>query len=162
MRREGKSLDEIAKALGYAGRQGAAGAIESYRRKVLAADATELEAWVTLQLDRLEAMVGKLWPALTRDVKIGEVTTVEVNLAAMDALLRVFVRQAKLLGLDASDQRAERMVAINQAFADRFLAAMQTGLQVDGVTDELRATIERTVLEVLRAPVQVAALDSRN
>lgn len=163
------TADIIAADIGYTSRQGVHSGIEAYRQRVYQGDATDLTRWVDLHLARLEAMVAKMWGNLTREVvettgtgdKMVTTTRTEVNTGVVDAIVRVLMREAKLLGLDAADQRAERQVEIDTALAERFLQAFQLGLDQPGITDEMRTAIEAAVLAALRAPVQVGA-ESRN
>lgn len=160
LRLEGKTLDQIVAAgIGYSDRRAASRAVDEYRKKVLSLDAADLSAWVDVHMARLESIIATLWPQMLRVVVEADGSKApvnEVNVPVIDAILRVLVRQAKLLGLDAADQRADREVAINEAIAERFLAALTAGISQPGITDEQREAIKATVLEVLRAPVLVA------
>lgn len=93
LRRMGKGVREIGELLGlsksHAHRLLVAG-IESAREQV-ADNADELRAF---EIDRLDAMLSSIWPRARR----GE-------LPAIDRVLSIQTRRARLLGLDAPEKR---------------------------------------------------------
>ena len=90
LRLAGKSFDAIAKALGYASRSGAFMAVDELI-KARVADATEgADELRRLELERLDVMAAGLWPSASKG-----------NPAAVDRMLKIQERRAKLLGLDA-------------------------------------------------------------
>lgn len=89
LRRSGKSYDEIAHQVGISKSQ-AHRHVESAlaeAREAIDADAVELKAQ---ELDRLNAMLSGLWTEARRG-----------NHGAVDRVLKIMERRAKLLGLDA-------------------------------------------------------------
>lgn len=89
LRRAGRSYREIARQVGIgvaSAHRLVAGAIAEVRATV-AEDVAELRA---LELSRLDGMLGGLWP----QARCG-------NLGAVDRVLKIMERRAKLLGLDA-------------------------------------------------------------
>lgn len=94
LRRMGKSYHEIAAALGM-GRSQAHKLVQdglAEARAQVAADAAELRAE---EVSRLDAMLAGLWP----DARRG-------HLGAVDRVLRLMERRARLLGLDAPEKKA--------------------------------------------------------
>lgn len=87
LRTEGKSFPEIAQALGFSGPSGAFQAVETALRATLREPAAELR---TLEVERLDELLKGLWATATA----GDTT-------AVDRVLKIMERRAKLLGLDA-------------------------------------------------------------
>ena len=87
LRRSGCTLQEIADQLGYAGPSGARRAIETVLEKTLCHEATALRVLESERLDRLQR---GLWPKAEQ----GDVRAVE-------AVLKIMSRRAKLFNLDA-------------------------------------------------------------
>lgn len=87
LRRAGASFRQIADELGYASVSSAYKAVMVALRKTLREPTDELR---TLELERLDALTLVLWPK-----------ALQANLAAIDRLLRVMERRAKLSDLDA-------------------------------------------------------------
>jgi hypothetical protein len=88
---EGKTFEEIAKEIGYAGKQGAYDAV---RRSLVEIIREPAEALVKLDLERLDV----LWQIQYLNAQGGDV-------AAMSACMKIMERRAKLLGLDAPEKR---------------------------------------------------------
>jgi hypothetical protein len=86
LRKAGATYDMIAGALGYAHRSGAAQAVQAALKAVVREPAEEVR---TLELERLDAMLMALWPAVRNG-----------NFGASAQALRIMERRAKLLGLD--------------------------------------------------------------
>ena len=90
MRIAGATFDQIAEALGYRGRCGAHKSVTAALRKTLQEPADELR---TLEAERLDRLMLATWQAATG----GE-------LDAIDRVLKIMARRARLLGLDAPDR----------------------------------------------------------
>jgi len=89
LRRSGANEAEIAESLGMT-KSGAHKAVWRALRRAQSLTAEQADEWVALELDRLDRMQMALWPrALAGDVK------------AIDRILDIMRRRAKLLGLDA-------------------------------------------------------------
>jgi hypothetical protein len=86
LRKAGASYKVIADALGYAHPSGAAQAVVAALKAVVREPAEEVR---TLELERLDAALLAIWPA----VRAG-------NFGAVDRVVRIMERRAKLLGLD--------------------------------------------------------------
>jgi hypothetical protein len=87
LRKAGASYDTIAEHLGYRGKQGAHKAVMAALRNSVREPAEEYKR---LELERLDVAQVALW----RQVQAG-------NLGAIDRLLKIMERRARLLGLDA-------------------------------------------------------------
>lgn len=90
LRIAGASFDQIAKTIGYADRAGAHKAYQRAMSRVYAEPAAELRE---IAAARLDAMLTAVW----RQAAAGD-------LKAVDCVLRIETRRAKLLGLDAPQQ----------------------------------------------------------
>ena len=89
MRKAGLTYDVIAQRLGFANRSGAFKAVERGIRSIMREPADDLRS---LELERLDTIQVGLWTkARSGDVQ------------AIDRLLRIMERRAKLLGLDAPE-----------------------------------------------------------
>lgn len=86
LRKAGLSYDLIARRLNYRSRSGAYKAVQTALKKMLREPADELRQ---LELERLDAMLLGLWPQAQRG-----------NQGAVDRVLKIMERRAKLLGLD--------------------------------------------------------------
>jgi len=86
LRLAGRTLQQIADALGYASPSGAAQAIEAALRKRVAGTVDHLRQ---VENARLDAMWFPLWPRMLAG-----------DLAALDRGLKIMTRRAKLMGLD--------------------------------------------------------------
>jgi len=91
LRKAGVSYEEIAKALGWKGKQGAWFAVKRCLKKVRQESATEL---VVLEVERLDKMQTALWAKAQHG-----------DYGAVDRILSIMTRRAKLLGLDAPEKR---------------------------------------------------------
>ena len=87
LRKAGVTFEEIAKTLGYAGPSGAFRAVDSALEKTLQEPADKLRQ---IEWLRLEQMQRALWP-----------TALSGDLGAIDRLVRIMERRARLLGLDS-------------------------------------------------------------
>ncbi|NKT12473.1 hypothetical protein MPC38_10945 [Prescottella equi] len=114
LRVQGKTLQEIADAEGYADRSGPHRAIQSLLGRVETEKVSELRE---LESARLDALQGAHWPAaVSGDVK------------SADFVLRVSARRSKLLGLDVPDRV---IVAEAAAPSDEDFAATMIELLTD-------------------------------
>ena len=91
LRKAGASYDEIARKIGYRSKSGAYKAVTSALNKMLKEPAEELR---TLEMARLDRLLVGVWGA-----------AVQGNQGAIDRVLRILERRAKLLGLDAPQRR---------------------------------------------------------
>lgn len=111
MRAAGATYDQIAQALGFSSRSVARRAVE---RALVETCREPADALRTLELERLDTMSRRAWVILQGPyplVSAGRVVTDPATgkplddyrpvLAAIDTLLRISERRAKLLGLDA-------------------------------------------------------------
>lgn len=87
LRKAGATYDRIAQQLGFANRGGAYRAVETALREITAEPAQDVRQ---LELERLDALLLGLWPQARKG-----------NQGAVDRVLRIMERRAKLLGLDA-------------------------------------------------------------
>lgn len=123
LRKSGMTFQEIADELGYAGHQGAYKAVMSALRKTLQEPTDELRA---LELQRLDAMLNALWPAIMAKNAYTP-RTVEVALKVMD-------RRAALLGLDAPKQVEDHRPVTITVMAEHL--ASETGLNAAEIVAE--------------------------
>ena len=86
LRKAGATFHSIAQALGYATAQGALMAVEAGLRKTLQQPADELRR---LDLERLDTLLLAVWPQAR-----------QASFGAIDMVLKILTRKAKLLGLD--------------------------------------------------------------
>jgi uncharacterized protein YerC len=103
LRRQGRRYDEIAEALGVSLSSAWRLVHRAYQRSLKHADG-EAEMQRHLDLQRLDAALAAIWPA----VKAGK-------LDAVDRLVSILSRRARLLGLDRTE---EQKVDIGHALAD--------------------------------------------
>lgn len=89
MRKAGATFEQIGNALGITP-QGAHRAVKRALRRIIEKSDEAAEEIRRLELERLDAMLLALWPQAKRG-----------NLGAVDRILRIMERRAKLLGLDA-------------------------------------------------------------
>lgn len=117
----GMSLDQIAEQLEYADKSGAWRAINSTLNRQEAAAVKDMRILENARLDRLQTV---LWPL-----------ALEGDLKAVDRLLRLFERRARLNGLDQqasrdagaladallgdADARRERLTALRDEIAEK-------------------------------------------
>ena len=123
LRRSGCTLQEIANELGYAGPSGARRAIETAIEKTLCHEARALRVLESERLDRLQ---HGLWPKAEQgDIK------------AVEAVLKIMSRRAKLLNLDAPDTR---QLVIDEDALDGLARqeAIAQGLDPEAVVAETR------------------------
>lgn len=92
LRKAGASYRAIAAKLGYDSPSSVHKAVAAALRRITEEPAAEVR---TLELERLDALTIALWPQAAKG-----------HLGAVDRLLRVMERRAKLLGLDAPERVA--------------------------------------------------------
>lgn len=109
LRAEGKTYEQVANALGFVDRSHARKAVQ---RALLATVQEAGDELRTLELERLNLLLDKAWQVMEtvhfahsqgRVVKLDDTPLIDSapTLAAMDRILRIMERRAKLLGLDA-------------------------------------------------------------
>lgn len=123
LRKQGLGFQEIADRLGYAGHQGAYKAVMAALKKTLQEPTDELRH---LELQRLDAMLNALWPAIMKQDGYTP-RTVEVALKVMD-------RRAALLGLDAPKQVEDHRTVTVTIMAEQL--AQETGLDAAEIVAE--------------------------
>jgi hypothetical protein len=105
LRREGvRYEDERVEALGYsspnAARRDLNRALEAHRLE----EATEVANYRQMENERLDALLEAAWPRATQPSPVfskdGEVVSHELDMRAVDTVLRLMDRRAKLNGLD--------------------------------------------------------------
>lgn len=87
LRKAGLTYQKIADALGYANPMGAWKAVNSALKKTLQEPSDDLRK---MEVERLDAMLFALYPSAMKGMQ-----------GAVDRILRIMERRAKLLGLDA-------------------------------------------------------------
>ncbi len=144
MRVAGASLLDIARELGYAGRQGSLVAIEAWREKVRLASSADVAAERDVQMARLERLLLDLWSARvksrievpradgTKEIKL------ELDLAVFDRINRILIRQAKLLGLDAAELREDERLRIEGLQAELLATVFDRALERLGLPEDTR------------------------
>ncbi|MCA9877562.1 MAG: hypothetical protein KC442_07265 [Thermomicrobiales bacterium] len=126
LRRSGFTLSEIADQLGYAGPSGARRAIETALQKALHHEAGALRA---LEGERLDRLQRALW---------GKAET--GNVGAVEAILKVMERRAKLFGLDVPKQHVVFNEPALAEIARR--VAVEQGLDPEGVLAEAEKILQ--------------------
>lgn len=104
LRKAGASYRAIAAQLGYS----LTGAYKAVDKALTATLSEAAEPLRTLELERLDAMQVALWPQARQG-----------NQGAVDRILRIMERRAKLLGLDAPTQ-VDQVQHIRVEFDDSF------------------------------------------
>lgn len=136
LRRAGVPFSEIATRLGYYDKGGAYKVYKAAMNRAYKEPVGELRALESDRLDRLQ--VARWGRALRGDAK------------AVDQVLKIMERRARLLGLDHADGIAERIVQLE---ADKVrLIALSFGKVLDalGLTDEQRTLASRLLISELR------------
>ena len=143
LRRAGMTFQQIADEVGYADRSNAHAA---YKRAIArafqqpAAEVRELEA------DRLDRLQLAVWARALRG-----------DLAAVDRVLKISERRARLLGLDHADGIAERQLQLEQDKVRLVAVAFGRALDAVDLTAEQREQMTRVLLEELRAEAAAAS-----
>jgi hypothetical protein len=120
LRRAGLTFQQIARRLGYAHPAGAYHAVQRGLQTTLQEPADELRG---LELERLDALHQAMWPRAIRG-----------NVWAVDRVLSIMQRRARLLGLDAPRRLAVSGEITLQTFAEH--AAAAAGLDAGSVLAE--------------------------
>jgi hypothetical protein len=120
LRKAGKTFDEIAGALGYSERGGAAKAVSRALAATVQEPADELRR---LEVERLDALWGALWPL-----------AIDGQLGAVDRCLAVQARRAKLLGLDAPPRHAIDVIT-TEAFEKAFERLERENADLDAIIE---------------------------
>lgn len=102
LRRAGLEYDAIAKRLGYASKAGAFAAVRSALRRHESEEVRELRTLTALQLDDMHAA---LWPR-----------AIAGDLRAVDGVLAIMERRARLFGLDAPTKNDLRIAGAGVAY----------------------------------------------
>lgn len=160
LRLGGASLRQIAETLGIEGTNPEARARElviAYRTKTRAMDAERAAEERELQASRLDRLLLDLWTARLRRVPTGEVDVTgkavertELDLGTFDRIVKVMERQAKLLGLDASDVRDDARLELLAEQAEAIARALDAALMELGLSEELRERGRTFVANQLR------------
>jgi len=107
LRKAGATFQQIADQLGYANRAAARNAVMRALQSIIGEPAQELRQ---LELERLDAMMLGLWPRARKGDE-----------AAVDRVLKIMERRAKLLGLDTparTDVTVHQVDATDTALAE--------------------------------------------
>ena len=136
LRRAGMTFDQIADKTGYNDRAAAHKAYKSALNRTFQQPAAEVRE---LEADRLDRLQLAVWARALRG-----------DLAAVDRVLRISERRARLLGLDHSDGIAERQLHLEQEKVR--LVAVAVGRMFDALelTAEQREAGTRVLLAELR------------
>lgn len=127
LRMAGRTLDEIATAVGYASRSGASYAINAVLKRTQKVPAEEYRS---LNIERLNKIIQVFWP--------GMVTSHDEKAAGI--VLRTMAEQRQLLGLGAPEQ-VEGNINVNfgkrpEDHTDEELTAIIEGRSGDGAKEE--------------------------
>lgn len=98
-----------------------------------------------LESDRLDDIQFGIWQAACNG-----------NLRAIEQVLAIMERRAKLLGLDHSDKIAEGMLQIEQDKVRLLAVALNAALDAISITDQQRATVFQTLDRELSPTVSEA------
>lgn len=102
LRKQGLTLEEIALRCGYKDKSGAYYAIKRYLDSLPVEDAVELRK---LEVTRLDALLTECWDlAMNKDNR--------ARLFAIDRILAISERRARLLGMDANPNDAPRNATV--------------------------------------------------
>lgn len=147
LRQAGVTYPVIAEQLGYANKGGAYKAVRRAIRRTHQEGATELIALETSRLERLQRAV---WAAAMKG-----------DLFAVDRVLRIMERRAKLLGLDQTADVEDRMLAMQVLLQSRqlevfesALLAMLADLRIDAADPRVRTIIGQRLTEAAGAQKQ--------
>lgn len=128
LRKAGVTFVVIAEQLGYRGPSGAYRAVMSALKRTLQEPADEVR---TLELERLDALLLALWA----QAKQGQQ-------GAVDRVLKVMERRAKLLGLDAPTKTDVRIQDLDDAIERELARVAGTGESGDAGAAEGMADAE--------------------
>ena len=104
LRRAGRSFDSIAAELGYASRQAASKDFIRPLEQRRDEQAAEVSVYRQEENERLDALLEAAWPRATQPSPVlnkdGDVVGEQLDMRAVDTVLRLMDRRAKLNGLD--------------------------------------------------------------
>lgn len=147
LRRSGMRFNKIAEELGVA--ESTVGRM--FKRGMARHTAVPAAEIKRMEADRLDDLQYGLWERAMR----GEVKAVEQVLAVME-------RRAKLLGLDHSDKIAEQYLRLEQDKVKLMAMALNTALDAIAITDEQRAQVfkvlDRELASATEDPVSETAV----
>lgn len=141
LRRDGKSLDEIASIMGYSDRSGP---LKAIRRALVAIVQEPAEEVKALELERLDLLWSKTMEVLLRKhlvrrwVSDGEWEHVLDDgpvLKAVETLLKIQERRARLLGLDAAKKVELWAMDAIDAEIQRLKATIELAYEQPSITD---------------------------
>lgn len=138
LRRAGLSFDEIAARVGYTNRGSAKRAFDRALARTLQQPAAEIRQ---LEADRLDRLQVALWPNAMRG-----------HVGAVDRVLAIMERRARLLGLDHADGLAERQQRLDELRAALVVQA------ISGILDDLKLTDEQRELVATVVPTHLRAI----
>lgn len=139
LRRAGVTFDAIAEQLAFADRGAAYKAFTRALARTLQQPAAELRE---LELDRLDRLQAAVWAAAMRG-----------DLKAIDRILRIAERRARLMGLDHTDGIAERQVRLQEEQGALIAHVISKVLDSLLLTPEQRALVPQVVPREIRAVV---------
>ncbi len=99
LRKAGATYDEIAVRVGYSGKSNAYRAVSSALRRMLQEPAEDVRK---LELARVDQLMLAIWPKATSG-----------DLQALDRVLKLLERRARLLGLDLQPEHEQADTVIN-------------------------------------------------
>ena len=136
LRKSGSTYEVIARDLGVSV-QSAHRAVKRVLNRLNGEIAESVTDVRRMELERLDAMLGALWPKAARG-----------NLTAVDRVLHIMERRAKLLGLDTPPTDAETS-AVGVAVQVNLTDALSS--QIQAIPEALRAEFTDILMRVRRA-----------
>lgn len=141
LRARGWTYQRVANELGYSN---ASGAFKAVQRALKASVREANDTAITLELDALDAMANAAWEVLDRNhitISQGRVVTIDgvpvpddaPVLAAIDRLLKIQERRAKLRGLDAPT--TSKVEVITESTVDAAIAQLEAELDERASTE---------------------------
>lgn len=140
LKRAGLSFDEIAARVGYTNRGTAHRAYQRAMARTLQQPAAEVRQ---LEADRLDRMQVALWSKALRG-----------DVGAVDRVLAIMQRRARLLGLDHADGLAERQTRLDELHAALVVQA------ITGILEDLQLTEKQRQLVGTVVPARLRAITS--
>lgn len=147
MRLQGYTYEEIADKLGYADSSGAYRAVKRAKEQVKDAAVENAEEILRMELDRLDRMQRGLWKE-----------AIEGSPGAVDRILKIMERRAKLLGLDAPDAVDLSVGSDYEQALSAILAVLEDHPEARGAALQALAEIT-TDQEALPAPPVKTVID---
>lgn len=145
LRRQGLTLDAIARQLGYADRSGVHRALTAAMEELGVEDAQQLR---TTQAEQIDELLASLLPR-----------ALEGDLPAADRVIRAWERQARLLGLDMPAQSTTTVeVGQSTTEAAATIAASQSLDELLGTDPAGARRVARVLAEVLPASARTSSL----